>query len=70
MLNTDSHNPNIPADRKMTKSQFVYNNRGINNGANLPQEFLEELYDKIVNKEIKMEYERDDFSQWFDFNPF
>ncbi|KAJ1469441.1 Sec7 domain-containing protein [Baffinella frigidus] len=28
MLNTDAHNASIKANRKMTKAQFVHNNRG------------------------------------------
>mmetsp|Transcript_13530 Transcript_13530/g.18710 ORF Transcript_13530/g.18710 Transcript_13530/m.18710 type:complete len:849 (-) Transcript_13530:52-2598(-) len=64
MLNTDAHNPNIKPENKMNKEQFVTNNRGINNGKDLPREYLEALYDKIVQNEIKMEHERDDFTQW------
>eukprot|EP01094_Clydonella_sp_ATCC50884_P021102 TRINITY_DN4557_c0_g1_i1.p1 TRINITY_DN4557_c0_g1~~TRINITY_DN4557_c0_g1_i1.p1 ORF type:complete len:923 (+),score=331.36 TRINITY_DN4557_c0_g1_i1:136-2904(+) len=55
MLNTDAHNPAIKKANKMTKRQFVGNNRGINGGANLPQEFLEDLYDRINEDEIKMD---------------
>lgn len=64
MLNTDAHNPNIKQENKMTKAQFVANNRGINNGKDLDRAFLEDLYDRIVSQEIAMEYERDDFAQW------
>jgi len=64
MLNTDAHNASIKPENKMTKQQFVHNNRGINNGKDLAKEYLEELYDNIVQKEIAMEHERDDFSQW------
>ncbi len=53
MLNTDAHNPQIK--NKMTKAQFVFNNETINNGKPLPRGFMETLYDKIVNEEIKME---------------
>jgi Sec7-like guanine-nucleotide exchange factor len=38
MLNTDLHNPNVK--HRMTKAAFLRNNRGINNGADLPEEFL------------------------------
>jgi len=64
MLNTDAHNANIPKERKMTKPQFISNNRGINNGKDLPKEFLESLYDKIVSTPFAMSHERDEFSQW------
>lgn len=39
MLNTDAHNPCIK--QKMTKEQFILNNRGINNGEDFPISFLE-----------------------------
>jgi Sec7-like guanine-nucleotide exchange factor len=43
MLNTDAHNPSIKREKRMTKEQFVSNNRGIDNGGNLPRFFLEHL---------------------------
>ncbi|TYH94023.1 hypothetical protein ES332_A12G013100v1 [Gossypium tomentosum] len=52
MLNTDAHN-NMVKD-KMTKSDFIRNNRGINDGKDLPEEYLGALYDQIVKNEIKM----------------
>eukprot|EP00802_Teleaulax_amphioxeia_P005529 Tamp_05533.p1 GENE.Tamp_05533~~Tamp_05533.p1 ORF type:complete len:913 (-),score=204.14 Tamp_05533:161-2899(-) len=55
MLNTDAHNPAIKASRKMTKEQFVRNNRGLDDGHDLPQEFLETIHDRIVANEIKMQ---------------
>lgn len=54
----------IKKENKMTKEQFVRNNRGINNGKNLPQEYLEALYDGIVNNEITMDHEREDMREW------
>jgi hypothetical protein len=33
---------------------FLKNNRGINDGADLPEEYVSELYDRIINDEIKM----------------
>ncbi|WWC88824.1 uncharacterized protein L201_003737 [Kwoniella dendrophila CBS 6074] len=56
MLNTDAHNPNLKTKR-MTKAEFVKNNRGINDGKDLPQEYLEATYDEIQNNEIKMKDE-------------
>jgi brefeldin A-inhibited guanine nucleotide-exchange protein len=56
MLNTDLHNPQIK--KRMSKPDFVKNNRGINDNANLPQEFLEEIYEEILNNEIKMKEEQ------------
>lgn len=52
MLNTDAHNPQVK--NKMTKEGFIRNNRGIDDGQDLPSEVLEELYDRIVNNEIKL----------------
>jgi ankyrin repeat protein len=53
MLNTFAHNPAIPD--KMSKSDFIKNHRGLWGGADPPQEFLETLYDRIVENEIKFE---------------
>ncbi|XP_022989285.1 brefeldin A-inhibited guanine nucleotide-exchange protein 1-like [Cucurbita maxima] len=52
MLNTDAHN-NMVKD-KMTKADFIRNNRGIDDGKDLPDEYLGALYDQIVRNEIKM----------------
>ncbi|OIW02947.1 hypothetical protein TanjilG_29723 [Lupinus angustifolius] len=52
MLNTDAHN-NMVKD-KMTKGDFIRNNRGIDDGKDLPEEYLGALYDQIVKNEIKM----------------
>ena len=50
LLNTDQHNDNVK--RKMTIEQFVKNNRGINNGTDLPRPFLEAAYAAVVAEEI------------------
>ncbi|KAL7464949.1 hypothetical protein ACHAXS_005280 [Conticribra weissflogii] len=60
MLNTDLHNPNMKDERRMTLEQFIRNNRGINDGADLPVEFLTSLYQDIKNDEIKMKSDLDD----------
>lgn len=52
MLNTDAHN-NMVKD-KMSKADFIRNNRGIDDGKDLPEEYLGSLYDQIVKNEIKM----------------
>lgn len=46
MLNTDAHNPQVKI--KMTKAEFLRNNRGINNGADIPAEYLEKIYDRYI----------------------
>ena len=33
---------------------FLRNNRGINDGGDLPLEFMEDIYNRIVHNEIKM----------------
>ncbi|XP_050226657.1 brefeldin A-inhibited guanine nucleotide-exchange protein 1 isoform X2 [Mercurialis annua] len=52
MLNTDAHN-NMVKD-KMSKADFRRNNRGIDDGKDLSEEYLGSLYDNIVKNEIKM----------------
>lgn len=52
MLNTDAHN--IMVKEKMTKADFIKNNRGIDDGKDLPEEYLGALYDQVVKNEIKM----------------
>jgi brefeldin A-inhibited guanine nucleotide-exchange protein len=47
MLQTDLHNPNIKAEKKMKKEEYLRNNRGIANGEDLPKEFLGGIYDRI-----------------------
>jgi len=55
MLNTDAHSSQIK--KKMTQQEFVNMNRGINDGGDLPQTFLELLYQAITVNEIKMKQE-------------
>jgi brefeldin A-inhibited guanine nucleotide-exchange protein len=38
----------------MSKADFIRNNRGIDDGKDLPEEYLGALYDHIVKNEIKM----------------
>ncbi|KAI9509449.1 Sec7-domain-containing protein [Russula earlei] len=57
MLNTDAHNPQVK--HRMTKNDFIKNNRGINDGVDLPEELLSSIYDDIVNNEIRMKDELD-----------
>eukprot|EP01041_Mallomonas_annulata_P008941 gene8941-18499_t len=55
MLNTDLHNHSIPVEKKMTLDQFIRNNRGINQGTDLPQPLLERLYYSVRDHEITMD---------------
>lgn len=52
MLNTDLHNPMVK--QKMTKAEFIKNNRGIDDGNDMPEELMGALYDRILKNEIKM----------------
>jgi brefeldin A-inhibited guanine nucleotide-exchange protein len=52
MLNTDAHSPKIA--KKMTLAEFIRNNRGINDGADLPPEFLEGIYQRITAEGFKV----------------
>jgi brefeldin A-inhibited guanine nucleotide-exchange protein len=56
MLNTDAHNKNLKTKR-MTKAEFVKNNRGINDGKDLAEDFLGAIYDDIQTNEIRMKDE-------------
>ena len=52
LLNTDQHNEMLRADKRMTKEEFVTNNRGINDNADLPEDYLNSIYDEIRSNEI------------------
>jgi brefeldin A-inhibited guanine nucleotide-exchange protein len=52
MLNTDAHNNMVK--NKMSKAEFIRNNRGIDDGNDISEEFMGALYDRIVTNEIKM----------------
>ncbi|OLL21713.1 Protein transport protein sec72 [Neolecta irregularis DAH-3] len=56
MLNTDAHNPQVK--KRMTKPEFIKNNRGINDGGDLPQEMLSAVYNDIQQNEIVMQEEQ------------
>ncbi len=63
MLNTDLFNPSIKKDKKMTKQQWQSHVRGVNNGADLPVDFVVDIYEKIRTNEIKMESETNMFAR-------
>ena len=58
MLNTDQHSSKIKAKR-MTVDDFIKNNRGINDNANLPDEYLSGIYEEIAQNEIILASERE-----------
>jgi len=55
LLNTDAHNPQVK--HRMTKLDFIRNNRGINDGTDLPEDLLTAIYDEIQRNEIRMKDE-------------
>ncbi|KAF9462613.1 hypothetical protein BDZ94DRAFT_1260846 [Collybia nuda] len=55
LLNTDAHNPQVK--KRMTKTDFIKNNRGINDNEDLPEEFLSNIFEEIVTNEIRMKDE-------------
>ncbi|PPQ64019.1 hypothetical protein CVT24_009393 [Panaeolus cyanescens] len=52
MLNTDQHNPQVR--KRMTIDDYRRNLRGVNDGANFSEEFLQNIYDSIKKREIVM----------------
>ncbi|EGF79395.1 hypothetical protein BATDEDRAFT_35363 [Batrachochytrium dendrobatidis JAM81] len=55
MLNTDQHSSQIK--NRMDKPAFIKNNKGINGDSDLPEEFLDAVFDEIAQNEIIMEEE-------------
>ncbi|EPX70776.1 Sec7 domain-containing protein [Schizosaccharomyces octosporus yFS286] len=56
MLNTDLHSPQIK--NRMTKEDFIKNNRGINNGGDLDEDYLGFVYEDILTNEIVLKDEQ------------
>jgi len=52
MLNTDLHNDGVL--KKMSLADFLRNNRGINDGKDVPEDFLSRLYNNIKYDEIQL----------------
>lgn len=57
MLNTDQHSAQVK--KRMTIEDFIKNNRGINDNANLPDEYLQGIFDEIAHNEIVLDTERE-----------
>lgn len=58
MLNTDQHSAKLKGQR-MSKEDFIKNNRGINDNQDLPDEYLGAIYDDIAQNEIVLDTERE-----------
>lgn len=56
MLNTDQYNPQVK--KRMTKADFLKNNRGIDEGKDLDPKVLEEMFDEIAAHEIVLKDEQ------------
>jgi brefeldin A-inhibited guanine nucleotide-exchange protein len=57
LLNTDQHSANVKS--RMTPEEFIKNNRGINDNADLPDEYLRGIYDEIARNEIILHSEQE-----------
>ena len=57
LLNTDLHSSKIA--NRMTREDFIRNNRGINDNSDLPEEYLTSIYEEILNNEIVLNSERE-----------
>lgn len=58
MLNVDQHSSKMKG-RRMTKQDFINNNRGINDHNDLPEEYITAIFDEIANNEIVLDTERE-----------
>lgn len=56
LLNTDLHSPQIK--NRMTLDNFIMNNSGIDDGKDIPRDYLEKIYHEILNNEIKLQSEQ------------
>ena len=54
MLQTNLHNPAIQESRRMTKEQFIRQNKGITSEGDLPDATLIEIYDRISAQPITL----------------
>ncbi|KAH6857062.1 hypothetical protein B0I37DRAFT_319025 [Chaetomium sp. MPI-CAGE-AT-0009] len=57
LLNTDLHSSKVV--KRMSKDDFIKNNRGINDNADLPDEYLIGIYEDIQKNEIVLKSERE-----------
>lgn len=58
LLNTDLHSTKMKGKR-MTPEDFIKNNRGINDNGDLPDEYLNGIYNEITQNEIVLNTERE-----------
>ena len=60
MLQTNLHNQAIRDDKRMTKEQFLKQNKGISTDGELSDELLIGIYDRIQAEPISMNNAKDD----------
>ncbi|KAJ5786998.1 SEC7-like alpha orthogonal bundle [Penicillium paradoxum] len=58
LLNTDQHSSKMKG-RRMTKEEFIKNNRGINDNQDLPPEYLGAIFEEIGSNEIVLYTEQE-----------
>ncbi|KAF2639668.1 hypothetical protein P280DRAFT_402689 [Massarina eburnea CBS 473.64] len=58
MLNVDQHSKKMKGPR-MTPEDFIKNNRGINDHADLPDDYLKGIFEEIARNEIVLDTERE-----------
>jgi brefeldin A-inhibited guanine nucleotide-exchange protein len=58
MLNTDLHSPQIKKNKRMKREEFISNNRGIDNGKDVQQALLAEIYNNIQANEIQTDFKK------------
>ncbi len=59
MLQTNLHNPAIKDDKRMTKEQFIKQNKGISADGELPESLLIEIYENIAAKPLTLPGQED-----------
>jgi hypothetical protein len=52
MLNVDAHNPNLQGHKRMSREQFVRNNRGIDGGKDIDTQVLHELFASVSANQL------------------
>lgn len=57
MLQTNLHNPAIRDDKRMTKEQFLRQNKGISSDGEIPDDMLSDIYDRIAAEPIRITHE-------------
>jgi Sec7-like guanine-nucleotide exchange factor len=54
MLNTDLHNEKLEGQKRLSKKEFIANNRRSPDLATIGDDYFGSIYDEILNEEFKM----------------